>query len=175
MTPLQYAKLGGILFACLLLSGSGFYFGGLRSAANLSAYKTAVETQHATQLQAVVKVLEDNAKAAAADHAQQQKVIDHYDAIKDLPDPASIGTAHRVLLLAAGAGASDCPVQEGGGVASGGARPAGGTSETRKAQSGLVQVLEADLDDYIAACGRDDNRLVLAQGLAPKPNPKPAH
>lgn len=169
MNPyLQYAKLGGIVLVCLLLSGGGFYFGGLRSAANLSAYKTDVEAQHATQLQAVVNVLESNARAAAADHAQQQKVIDRYDATKDIPDPAAVGTAHRVFLVAAG-GPSDCPLPDTGRVASGGPSPAGGTSEARKAQSRLVTIVEADLDAYIAACGRDDKRLVLAQGLAPKP------
>lgn len=169
MNPyLQYAKFGGIFFACLLLSGGGFYFGGLRSAASLSAYKTAVEAQHATQLTAVVKVLEDNARAAAADHAKQQKVIDHYDATKGIPDPASIGTAHRVFLVAAG-GPSDCPLPEAGGVAGGGPGPAGGASEAGKAESRLVTIVEADLDEYIAACGNDDKRLVLTQGLAPKP------
>lgn len=168
MTPISYAKLGGIVFACLLLSGGGFYLGGLRSAASLSAYKTAVEAQHATQLQAVVNVLESNALAAAADHAQQQRVIDHYDATKDIPDPAAVGTAHRVFLVAAG-GPSDCPLPKAGSVASGGADPTGSAREAQEAQSRLVTIVEADLDDYIAACGNDDKRLVLAQGLAPKP------
>lgn len=169
MTPLAYAKWGGIAALALALAGGGYHFGGLSADDKLNAYKTAAEAQHVAQLQAVVTTMETNARDAAADHAKLQKVIDAYDATKDVPDPASIGTAHRVLLLAASAaGAGDCPVQQTGPVASGGAGSSGGASETRKAQSGLVQVLEADLDDYIAACGRDDKRLVLTQGLGPK-------
>jgi hypothetical protein len=151
-----YAKIAaGVLFAALC-----FYLGGL-------APKAALERDHADMAQAATRALLAQAAQAAADHASQQKVIDDYDANKDIPDPASIGTARRVLLLAA-AGAGNCPVPETGAVAGGGARPAGGASEAREAQSGLVTLLEADLDDYIAACDRDDKRLILTQGLAPK-------
>jgi hypothetical protein len=170
LTPyLAYLKWGAAAALLAGTAGAGFHFGGLSADDKLNAYKTTEEAQHVAQLQAVVSTMENNARDAAADHAKLQKVIDAYDATKDIPDPASIGTAHRVLLLAASAGAaSDCPVQQTGPMAGGSASASGGAGETAKAQSRLVTLVEADLDDYIAACGRDDKRLVLAQGLAPK-------
>lgn len=161
MTPLAYAKWGGIAAALLAWSWLCFHQGGLGPTA-------ALERDHADMAEATTKALLAQAAQAAADHASQQRVIDAYDATKDIPDPASIGTAHRVLLLAGAACGDSDPVPETGPVASGGAHSSGGAGETPKAQSRLVQVLEADLDDYIGACGRDDDRLVLTQGLAPK-------
>ena len=156
MNPLSpylvYIKLGAAAVLLAIAAGAGYHFGGLAS-------KTALEAQHAAQLQAVVNRLDENARQAAADHASQQKVIDAYDATKDIPDPASVGTAHRVLLLAASAGG--CPVPEAGTVAGGAPRPAPiaiGPSE-----------VERRLNDYIQACGGDAKRLIATQGLAPKP------
>src|SRR5258708_38758805 len=101
MTPLAYLKWGGIAAALLSYSWLWFHLGGLSS-------KTALEAQHVAQLQAVVATMENNARDAAAAHAKQQRAIDAYDAPNDVPDPASVGSAHRVLLLAASAGS--CPV-----------------------------------------------------------------
>ena len=170
LTPyLAYIKIGAGLALLAIATGAGFHFGSLSADDKLNAYKTASEAQHVAQLQAVVTTLDNNARQAAADHASQQKVIDAYDATKNVPDPASIGTAHRVLLIAASsAGTGNCPVQQTGPVAGGSPGSSGGAGETPKAQSRLVSLVEADLDDYIAACGRDDKRLVLTQGLAPK-------
>src|SRR5258708_33955541 len=103
MTPLAYLKWGGIAAALLSYSWLWFHLGGLSS-------KTALEAQHVAQLQAVVTTMEDNARDAAADHAKQQREIDAYDATKDVPHPASVGTAHPMLLLAATA--DNCPVQQ---------------------------------------------------------------
>lgn len=161
---ITYVKAGAIGLAVLLLVGLGFYLGTLKGDASAATAKTAAEGLHTAQLQAVVTALDNNARQAAADHVAQQKVIDAYDAIKDIPDPASIGTAHRVFLLAASAGS--CAVPEGASVAGGSPGATGSAREAPKAQQRLV--VEADLNDYIAACGRDDKRLTLAQGLAPK-------
>lgn len=164
-----YLKLGAAALLLALAFGAGFHFGSLSADDKLNAYRTAVEAQHAAQLQAVVDTMTAHDNQAAAQHAADQRVIDRYDATQGIPDPASVGTAHRVLLLAASFdGTGDCPVQQTGPLAGGSAPSAGGTRETRQAQPGLIQVLEADLDDYIAACGRDDKRLILTQGLAPK-------
>jgi hypothetical protein len=170
VTPVAYLKWGGIAALTLALVAGGYHFGGLSADDKLNAYKTAVEAQHAAQIQAVVDAMTKHDKQAAAQHAADQKAIDRYDANKDVPDPASIGTAHRVLLIAASSpDTGDCPVQQAGTVAGRSADTSGGAGEAEKAKSRLVSLVEADLDDYIAACGRDDKRLVLTQGLAPKP------
>jgi hypothetical protein len=147
---IAYLKLGAIALLAAVLFGGGFYFGGLRS-------KTALEADHAAMAKAATDALLTQAAQAAADHDKQQKVIDTYDATKDIPDPASVGTAHRVLLIAA---ADSCPVPEAGAVASGApaaARVAIGPSE-----------VERRLDDYVQACGRDVKKLIAAQALATK-------
>lgn len=53
MTPLEYAKLGGIAFLALLLSGGGLYFGSLRGDAKAAEAKTALEADHAAQLRSL--------------------------------------------------------------------------------------------------------------------------
>lgn len=153
MTPLTpylvYIKVGAAALLLAIAAGGGFYFGGLRSTA-------ALERDHADMAEATTKALLAQAAQAAVDHASQQKVIDAYDATKDIPDPASIGTAHRVLLLAAAGGG--CAVPETGTVAGGAAGPAPiaiGPSE-----------VERRLNDYIQACGGDAKRLTAAQALA---------
>lgn len=148
MIPLQVKAVVGAVLAMILFS-AGYHFGGLAS-------KTALETDHAAQLQAVVDRLDENAREAAADHAKQQRVIDAYDATKDIPDPASIGTAHRVLILAAAGGG--CPVPETGAVA-------GGAPDPARVAIGPSRVEQA-LDAYIKACGRDVKKLTAGQALA---------
>ena len=62
-----------------LLAGGSFYLGGLHANNELANYKTAVEAQHVTQLQAVVATMNQHDNAAAAQHAADQKVIDAYE------------------------------------------------------------------------------------------------
>lgn len=147
---LIYIKIGAAALLLAIAAGAGYHFGGLSS-------KTALEADHVAQLQAVVNAMDENARAAAADHATQQKVIDRYDATKDIPDPASVGTAHRLLILAAAGGG--CAVPETGPLA-------GRAPDASRSTVGPSEV-ERRLDDYIQACGRDDKKLTAAQALAP--------
>lgn len=160
MTPLTpylvYIKLGAAAVLLAIATGAGYHFGGLSGSVKAADAQTALERDHASMAQAATTALLAQAAQAAADHASQQKVIDAYDATKDIPDPASIGTAHRVLLVAAAGGG--CAVPETGTVAGGAAGPAPiaiGPSE-----------VERRLNDYIQACGGDAKRLTAAQALA---------
>lgn len=157
MNPyLIYVKLGAAAVLLAIAAGAGYHFGGLAS-------KTALEAQHAAQLQAVVDRLDENARQAAADQLKQQKVIDAYDATKDIPDPASVGTAHRLLIVAAAGGG--CAVPEAGALA-------GRDPDPARIAIGPSRVEQA-LDDYIQACGRDTKKLIAAQALAPNPKASP--
>jgi hypothetical protein len=139
-----------------LAAGAGLLFWAYHLGGNAS--RAALEADHAAMATAATKALLAQAAQAAADHASQQRVIDAYDATKDIPDPASVGTAHRVLLLAAGAG--DCPVPEAAAVA-------GGAPRAPAVTIGPSEV-ERRLDDYIQACGEDTKLLRTVQALAPK-------
>lgn len=149
-----YLKIGAAIALIAVAAGAGYHFGGLVS-------KTALEADHVAQLQAVVKAMDENARQAAADHTHLQGVIDRYDATKDIPDPASIGTAHRVLIVAAAGGG--CAVPEAGALA-------GGAPAAARIAVGPSRVEQA-LDDYIQACGRDAKKLTAAQALAPPVTP----
>jgi hypothetical protein len=153
---LAYIKIGAAALLLAIAAGAGYHFGGLAS-------KTALEADHAAQLQAVVNRLDENAREATADHAHLQRVIDRYDATKDIPDPASVGTAHRVYLYAASA----C----GGGLPEARAL-AGGVPGATPVTIGPSEV-ERRLDDYIRACGEDANLLRTVQALAPLNASKP--
>lgn len=148
MTPLAYLKIGGIIALVAGLFGLGYHFGGL-------SFKTALEANHAAQLQAVVNRLDENARAAAADHAHLQGVIDAYLA-KPI-DPIVPGIAHRVYVFAASA----C----GGGVPQA-ATLAGHVPGPTPIALGPSEV-ERRLDDYIRACDQDARRLTAVQALAP--------
>lgn len=150
---LTYAKIGAAVALLAIVAGIGFHLGGLRATA-------ALEADHAAMAEAATKALLAQAAQAASDHASQQKVIDRYDATKDDPDPASIGTAHRVLIVAAAGG---CPVPEAGALAGRAAEPA-------RVAIGPSEV-ERRLNDYIQACGRDVKKLTTAQALAPRAEP----
>lgn len=151
MNPyLTYIKLDAAAVLLAILFGAGYHFGGLAS-------KTALEAAHTAQLQAVVKAMDDNARAAATEHATQQKVIDAYDRDKDIPDPASVGTAHRLLILAAAGGG--CAVQQAGAVA-------GGAQGATPVPIGPSRVEQA-LDAYVRACSADAAQLTAVIQLAP--------
>lgn len=144
-------EAGAVLLCTVIAFGSGYHFGGMAS-------KTALEADRAAQLQAVVNQLDENARAATADHARLQGVIDTYDAIKDSPDLAyaAAGTAHRLYIRAAGGG---CDVPETPAVASGAQAPAAVTL----GPSGV----ERALGDYIAACSADAAQMIPMVELAP--------
>lgn len=159
MTPLQYAKLGGVLFACLLLSGGGYHLGGLAAEAKLSAYKTAVEAQHATQLQAVVNAMTQHDNQAAARHAADRKVIDAYDLQKDLP-LATAGIVERMRLIEAAAPCASGPQLPAAGSVAGRAQAAGGIPRCDPEGDRLLQLA-------LDAADRDAARLNAAVKLAP--------
>jgi hypothetical protein len=150
VTPLLYLKLGAIVAMVAALFATGYHIGALSS-------KTALEADHTAQLQAVVNAMDENARQAAADHAHMQGVIDAYDATKDIPDPASVGTAHRVLIVAAAGGG--CPVPEAAAVA-------GRAQASAPIAIGPSEV-ERALDDYIHACSADAAQMNPMIALAP--------
>lgn len=149
-----YIEMGAAVVLLVIAAGAGYHFGGMAST-------TALEADHAAQLQTVVNQLDENARQAAADHAHMQGVIDRYDATKDIPDPAGVGTARRVLIVAAAGGG--CAVPEAAALA-------GGAPDAARGTVGPSEV-ERRLDDYIQACGRDDKKLTAAQALAPPSSP----
>lgn len=160
MTPLLYAKLGAALLVVVLLFGAGYRVGGLRSAAQLSAYKAAVEAQHVAQLEAVVKTMDEHDQQAAAQHAADRRVIDAYDLQKSLP-PATAGLVERMRFVeAAACGAGDRVVPSTGPVASG-VHAAGGIPRGDPEGDRLLQ---AALD----AADHDATRLNAMRLLAPK-------
>jgi len=144
MNPLLYAKLGG---AALLLAAA-FYLGGLAS-------KSRYEALRAAQLSAVAAAYQNQVLAREASEAKLQRVQNAYDAIKDLPDPATVGTAHRVLIAAAGG----CDVPE--------TRAMAGGAQTPAAQPVGPSGIERALGDYIAACSADAAQMIPMVELAP--------
>jgi hypothetical protein len=148
VTPLLYLKLGAIIAMAAALLATGYHIGSLSS-------KTALEADHAAQLQAVVNVMDENARQAAADHAHQQGVIDAYHATPI--DPLVAGAAHRVYVYAASA--SGCGVPQAGAVA-------GGAQASAPVAFGPSEV-ERALDDYIQACSADAAQMNPMIALAP--------
>jgi hypothetical protein len=157
---ITYLKLGGILALAAALIAGGFHFGGLGPKADLAAYKTAVERQHAAQLAAVAKAYEDQVLAAQADHAAQQKVIDAYDAAKDAPDPVTTGLAHRVYIAAAAASGAEC-----------GQLPPARAVASRTQASGAIPggnpSIIGRIQDVLDACTADADQLNAMVKLAP--------
>lgn len=153
--------MNGYLIAAIatLLAGGSFYLGGLRGDSQLANYKTSVEAQHVTQLQAVVATMNQHDNAAASQHAADQKVIDAYDTEKALP-PATAGVVQRMRLVeAATCSAGDRQLPSSGAVA-GRAQAAGGIPRSDAEGDRLLQ---AALD----AADRDADRLNTAVKLAP--------
>lgn len=153
MNPyLIYVKLGAAAVLLAIVAGAGYHFGGMAS-------RIAAGAQHAAQLQAVVKAMDDNARQAAADHLHMQGVIDRYDAIKDSPDLAFVaaGTAHRLYIRAASACGGGVP--EATSVASG--------TQTPTAQPLGPSRVESALGDYIRACSADAAQMIPMIELAP--------
>jgi hypothetical protein len=156
---ITYLKWGGIAALAALLVGGGYHFGGLSADDKLNAYKTAVEGQHAVQLQAVVATMTMHDNQAAAQHAADQKVIDSYDLQKSLP-PVTAGLVERMRVVeAASCAAGNRVVSIAGPVASG-AQAASGVPGS---DSEGDRLLQAALD----AAARDSTRLNAVVKLAP--------
>lgn len=159
---IAYLKLVGIAAAVALLLAIGWHFGGLSSAKDLAAYRTAVEAQHAVQLQAVVDTMTQHDKQAAAQHAADQKVIDAYDLQSKLP-PITAGFVQRMRLIEAAACSAGDRVLPSPGSLAGGADAAGGIPGGDAEGDRLLQVA---LDK---AAG-DSLRLNAVVKFAPKRN-----
>jgi hypothetical protein len=144
VTYLTYAKWAAI-------AGVGVWIYHLGGASD----RAALAAQHAAQLQAVVKAMDENAREAAAAQAHLQGVIDAYHATPI--DPIVPGIAHRVYVVAAGTCSGRVP--EARSVAPGTQAPAAlpiGPSN-----------VERSLGDYIAACASDAAQMKAMIQLAP--------
>lgn len=162
LTPyLTYIKLGAGAVLLALVAGASYHFGGLSSDDKLNAYKTAVEAQHAAQLQAVVDTMTEHDKQAAAQHAADQKVIDAYDLQKSLP-PITAGLVERMRLVEAASCRAGHSVLPGAGPVARGTDAAGGVPGGDPEGDRLLQ---AALD----AASHDAARLNAVRQLAPKP------
>lgn len=156
---ITYLKIGGIAALAALLVWAGWHFGGLSKDDELNRYKTAVEAQHAAQLQTVANVMTQHDQQAAAERAAQQKVIDAYDQEKNLA-PITTGIVERMRLVEAAACSAGNRVVPPGGPVAGGAQSAGGISRSDAEGDRLLQ---AALD----AADRDADRLNAVVKLAP--------
>jgi uncharacterized protein (DUF58 family) len=160
MTPILYAKIGGIAALALALLAGGYHFGGLSADAELANYKTAVEAQHAAQLQTVASVMTQHDQQATLERAAQQKVIDAYDEQKNLA-PITTGIVERVRLIeAASCSAGSRVVPSPGPVA----RGADAGSGVPRGDSEGDRLLQAALD----AAARDSARLAAVIQFKPK-------
>ena len=161
MTPyLTYIKLGAAALLLAIAAGAGFHFGSLSADDKLNAYKTAVEGQHAAQLQAVVNAMTEHDQQAAAQHAADQRVIDAYDAAKAVPDPVAIGLAHRVYLVAASASGAECSQLPA-------ARAVAARTQAPSAIPGGDPSIIGRIQDVIDACTADADQLNAMVKLAP--------
>jgi hypothetical protein len=157
---LTYIELGAAAALLAIAAGAGYHFGGLSADDKLNAYKTEVEAQHAVQLSAVATAYQDQVLAREASEAKLQKVQNAYDTLKDLPDVASVGTAHRLLLVAASTDRTGgCDVPAAGAVA-------GGAQASAAVALGHSSV-ESALGDVLAACAADASQMNAMVQLAP--------
>lgn len=135
-----YAKIGGIGALVLALFFGGFYFGGLRSRAEM-------ETTQAKQLQDLNTQLRTQETQLQASEAARQAVVDQYDRIKDLPTAATVGLAERVQERTAAC--PRVPTLP---------RPAGGTDGARPEPPSDTGLVEANQRVY-DACSEDAKQL----------------
>lgn len=146
-----YAKLGVAIALIAASFWAGWSINGDRATA-------AANALHAAQLQAAVTALDTQASQRVAAEAQLAKVQGDYDAIKDVPDPVSVGLAHRLLVVAPSACSGSVP---------GAPAVAGGTPPATPVTLGPSAV-ERALNHYIEACGGDAKQLAAVIQLAPK-------
>lgn len=155
-----YIELGVAALCLVLAAATGFHFGGLSADDKLNTYRTEVEVAHATQLSAVATAYQDQVLAREASEAKLQRVENAYDELKGAPDPATVGVAHRLLIVAASTDRTGgCGLPAAGAVASGAQTPAA----LPIGPSGV----ERSLGDYIAACAADAAQLNAMIQLAP--------
>lgn len=155
MTPLLYAKWGGIAALAIALFGGGFYFGGLPGEAKAAAAQTALETDHADMAQATTSALlaqrSQMAAQAAADHATEKTHADDLAKIASTPPR----TSPVIVYVSAPSPVRVDPVPgaeaEAGGVTAdpkaGGADPGRGVN-IRAALNALEVKYETVLADY---------------------------
>jgi hypothetical protein len=157
-----YVKLAIGLGLLAAVAIAFFHFGTLSSERDLATYKTAVEAQHATQVQAVADAYYKQLTAAAAAAVSQQGVIDDLNEKLKNSGSSAAGLAQRVLDDQAAAVSANCgPVPKAGTMAAGNA-PAPGVP---RSDPEAVRLLQSTFD----AGTRDADRLRAAQALAPKP------
>jgi len=149
--------LTGIKYVALVALGYWIFRAG-EDHANVAA-----KAAQAAQLTQVVKTYEQQLSASQEANAAQQKVVDAYDAIKDAPDPVSIGLATRVLERACPSGGGDLPQAS---TVAGGTQtpPASGGRDSGSQSSGLGSKIQAVID----ACIADDRQLETVIKIAPQ-------
>src|SRR5271165_3763576 len=86
-------QAGLILAAVLALFGGGYYLGTIRG-------KEALAQEQATQFKALASAYQAQVLAKQQAEAKLEDVENAYDKVKDVPDPATIGTARKLLILA---------------------------------------------------------------------------
>lgn len=143
MIPLQIKAIAGAVLAVILF-GAGW-----------TVCKWRYEALQAAQLKAVADAYQSQVLAREASEKKLQEVTDRYDAIKDIPDPATVGVAHRLLIAAAGG----CTVPE--------ARTVAGGAQAPAAQSLGPSRVERSLGAYIKACSADAAQMIPMVELAP--------
>lgn len=159
MTAIAYAKWIGIAALIAAIAAFSFRQGGLASEAKLAKYQTEVQQQHAQDLQAVLNTMKEHDNQAAAALAEQQKVIDAYDAEKNLA-PVTTGIVQRMRIVESAtcsAGDSKLPPPP---VLAGGAQARSGIP---RGDAEGDRLLQAALD----AADRDAERLNTLIKLAP--------
>lgn len=135
--------LAALKFGALVLwSAFAFYMGGLKT-------RETVATQHVAQLTALGHAFE-------AQSTKLQAVENAYDALKDVPDPVSVGLATRLQVY-------ECAAVPAAGIVAGGTdHPA--TIPTSDAQSATILRLSQDIFD---ACSSDAKQLTALISLKP--------
>jgi len=150
---ITWLKFGGIAAALLGLFAFGYWTGEREGNLKLQTEEAQIATATANSLE--TQRMQYEAQAAA-----QQKRIDAYDALKDIPDIISLPLATRVLLGTA------CPDRSAVSDTAAGAGRAQGASGVPASDAEAVRLLS----NVFAAGGRDSLRLDLlrnCQQLAP--------
>jgi hypothetical protein len=158
MTPILYAKIGGIAALAVLLLWTGWHFGGLSKDDQLNKYRTAVEAQYAANLKTVADTINKQIRDGVTVRAAQQKVIDAYDTEKALP-PATAGIVERMRIVESASCAASRDVPKAGTLAGG----IEGARGVPRSNTEADRLLQAALD----AADRDADRLNAAVKLAP--------
>lgn len=147
MTPLAYAKWGGIAALALALFGGGWYFNGLRWADKL-------DKDHADLAASTTAALITQAKDKQTQIDRLNAAVAHYESLP--PDPVVTGVASRLYKYTL----RDCAVPGAPAVAPGIVSPGGVPGGNQEAER--LSQLAFD------AAGRDAARLDAVIGVWPK-------